>query len=97
MQVKQNRTQWAGRRGKACGPARNGVQSIVELEPADGVSNDPSGIFVCASEFVVLDEAAEVAAAEVAAAEAEAAALQAPSAAEAENIGGFHCKGLYLR
>ena len=92
MRVTQNRTEWAGRVGKACGPARNGVQFIVELEPVDGVSNNPGGIFVCASEFVVLDEAGEAAAAE-----AEAAALQAPSAAEAENIGGFHCKGLYLR
>ena len=73
MQVKQNKTHWAGRRGIAFGPARNGKQSIVELEPVKGESkfSIPVGIVVSTLDFWVLDEAAEVAAAEE-----EAAALQ---------------------
>ena len=66
VEVTDNGTHWAGRRGIAYGPARNGKQSIVELEPLvnEPVASRPVGIVVSASDFLVIDEEAVVSAAE---------------------------------
>ena len=70
VEVKQTSTVYPGRRGTAYGPAKNGKQSIVQLQPFEGEDGTslPVGIVVSASDFLVIDEAAQVSAAEEAAA-----------------------------